>query len=158
MDIQENYENFFIRYGAPSDEGAAEIRLYYTRPEKIDTLDRIMRADQYAAEDIERLELYIEILKHYRQELCKQYNELVTAATVPGIKLVRERQCWNGGKVLYRMTWYTHYIDSGLDVTDRYEVYKGTERHKAISDYRDYVKSHPGILATMQIEKAKWEK
>ncbi len=158
MDIQKNYESFFSRYGAPSDEGNAEIRLYYTRPEKIDTLDRIMREDQHAADSIHRLEQYIEILKHYRQELCKRYNELTTAATVPGVKLVRERQSWTGGKVLYRITWYTHYIDSGIDVTDRYEVYKGTERHQAISDYQGYVKSHPGILATMQIEKAKWEK
>lgn len=158
MSMHENYESFFSRYGAPSDEGAAEIRLYYTRPEKIDTLDRIMSVDQHAVEDIQRLELYIEILKRYRQELCKQYNELATAATVPGVKLVRERQYWNGGKVFYKLTYYTHYIDSDLDVTNRYEVYKGTERHQAISDYRDYVKSHPGILATMQIEKAKWEK
>lgn len=158
MNIRENYESFFSRYGAPSDEGHAEIRLYHTRPEKIDTLDGIARADQRAADNIQCLELYIEVLKHYRQELCKQYNELATAATVPGVKLVRERQYWNDGKVFYKLTWYTHYIDSGLDVTDRYEVYKGTERHKAISDYRDYAKSHPGILATMQIEKAKWEK
>ena len=158
MSIHENYENFFNRYGAPSDEGTAEIRLYYTRPEKIDTLDRIMREDQHSSYDIKSLELYIEVQKHYRQELCKQYNELATAATVPGVKLVRERQYWNDGKVFYKLTWYTHYIDSGFDVTDRYEVYKGTERHQAISDYRDYVRSHPGILATMQIEKAKWEK
>lgn len=155
MDIQENYESFFSRYGAPSDEGNAEIRLYYTRPEKIDTLERIMSVDQHAVDDIQRLELYIEVLKHYRQELCKQYNVLATAATVPGVKLVRERQYWNDGKVFYKLTWYTHYIDSDLDVTDRYKIYKGTERHQAISDYRNYVKSHPGILATMQIEKAK---
>ena len=156
MDI--NYENFFNRCGFPSNESNAEIRLYYTRPEKIDTLDRIIREDQRAADSIQRLEQYIEVLKLYRQELCKRYNELTTAATVPGVKLVRERQSWNSGKVLYRITWYTHYIDSGLDVTDRFEVYKGTERYQAISDYRDYVKSHPGILSTMQIEKAEWEK
>lgn len=158
MNTNEYYNRFFSRYGADCDEGNAVIHLYHTRPDAIDTLDRIAREDLGAQEDIQKLEQYIAVLKHYREELCKRYNELATAATLPGVKLVRERQSWNGGKVFYRLTHYTHYIDSDHDVVDKETVYKGTERRTAIAAYQDYIKAHPGILAKMDIEKSKWEK
>ena len=155
MYIQQAYQSFFSEYGRPYLESNEEIRIWLLHPDALDTLEDVVRYDKSAAEYIARLESCVDILKYYRQELCKQYNKLATAASAPGIKLLREHSC---GKIKYRITWYTHYIDTGKDVKNEYKVFSGRERHIAIKQYREYVKAHPGIIATMDIEKPKWER
>lgn len=155
MDVQQAYQSFFSKYGQPCTESNEVFRIWLLHPDALDTLEEVARYDKNAAEYIAGLESRINILKYYRQELCKRYNGLATAASTPGIKLVRERNC---GKVKYRISWYTHYIDSGKDVENEYKVFPGRERHNAIKEYKEYVKAHPGIIATMNIEKSKWER
>jgi len=157
MDIQQAYQYFFTQYGQPSKEANEEFRIWLRRPDTLDKIEDVAKFDEYAAEHIEKLEEHIAILKMYRQELCKQYNQLATAATAPGIRLERERHYYEK-KVRYRITWYTHYIDSGKDVTNEYKLFAGTDRYLAIKEYKKYVKAHPGIIATMSIEKSKWER
>lgn len=157
MDIKQRYKDFFTRYGQPSDMSDSSICFYLRRPDTLDSTRQLADYDKEAAEYIEKLEQHIEILKMYRQELCKQYNILLTAATVQGVRLEREWDRWKN-KVRYRITWYTHYIDSGKDVTDTFKLFPGKERHIAIKEYKEYVKAHPGILADMDIQKAKWER
>jgi hypothetical protein len=151
------FSEFFTKYGSPTDETDKSVRLYITRPDKLDKLDRIEHADQVAAEKIAELEKCIDFLKIYRRELVTRYNEITTAATVPGVKLVRKRGYYDK-KVTYQLITYTHYVESDQDVTDNTETFKGTDRNIAIKTYKDYVKAHPGILAGMDIEKRRWEK
>lgn len=157
MDIQQAYQNFFTRYGQSSEEANKELRIWLLKPDTLDKIENVVKMDGRAAGYIEEMEAYIAILKIYRQELCKQYNNLATAANVPGIKLDRERMYYEK-KVRYRITWYTHYIDSGKDVDNEYKLFNGTERHLAIKEYKEYVKAHPGIITSMNIEKSKWER
>lgn len=157
MDIQQTYQDFFTQYGQPSEEANKELRIWLRRPDTLDKIEDVTKSDEYAAEYIKKLEEYMAILKIYRQELCKQYNQLAIAATAPGIRLERERRYYEK-KVRYRITWYTHYIDSGKDVDNEYKLFAGTDRHLAVKEYKEYVKAHPGIIATMSIEKSKWER
>ena len=157
MDIQQTYQEFFTRYGGLAEEANKTIYLHVCRPDMLDKTEDIAYYDGCATSYITQFETYIAILKLYRQELCKQYNQLATAANVPGIKLDRERMYYEK-KVRYRITWYTHYIDSGKDVDSEYKLFTGNERHLAIKEYKEYVKNHPGIIATMNIEKSKWER
>ena len=157
MDIEKAYQNFFSRYGSPSKSSDQKIHIWLTHPDSLDKLKDVEYHDKHAAQYIQDLENYIEILKVYRQNLCKRYNELATAATVPGIKLVRERNYYEK-KVRYRITWYTHYIDANKDVETEYKLFNGTERHAAIKEFKEYVKSHPDIISSMNIEKSKWER
>ena len=157
MDIEKSYQDFFSRYGSPSKSSDKNIHIWAIRPDALDKLKDVEYHDRQAAQHIQELECYIEVLKLYRQNLCKRYNELVTAATIPGIKLTRERHSYEK-KVRYRITWYTHYIDSNKDVETEYKLFNGTERHTAIKEFKEYVKSHPDIISSMNIEKSKWER
>lgn len=150
------FSEFFTQYGSPSVEANRNVRLYIMRPDRLDTLDRVEYADQIAAEKIEELEKYIDFLKIYRRELVARYNEIATAAALPGIKLIREKRY--RGNVYYKLILYTHYIDFDQDVIIKTDTYPGKERHTAINAYNSYVKSHPGIIASMDIDKSKWEK
>ena len=135
MDIQQTYQDFFTQYGQPSEEANKELRIWLRRPDTLDKIEDVTKSDEYAAEYIKKLEEYMAILKIYRQELCKQYNQLATAATAPGIRLERERRYYEK-KVRYRITWYTHYIDSGKDVDNEYKLFAGTDRHLAVKEYK----------------------
>lgn len=49
-------------------------------------------------------------------------------------------------------------VDCGKEVEQERTTYPGTARSQAIKDYNAYVKSHPGILAYLEIEKSQWER
>lgn len=151
------YDNFFTRYGSASTEAHDTIYVHALRPDQLDKLPDVVRYDKSAADTIARLEKEIDALKIYRRELCNRYNELSTAATVPGVKLIRERR-YSEKKVYYKLIFFTHYIDSEKDVVDKTNVFKGINRNEAIKAYNDYVKKHPGILCSMDIEKSRWER
>ena len=109
MDIQQTYQDFFTQYGQPSEEANKELRIWLRRPDTLDKIEDVTKSDEYAAEYIKKLEEYMAILKIYRQELCKQYNQLATAATAPGIRLERERRYYEIKGALSHHLVYTLY-------------------------------------------------
>ena len=102
------------------------------------------------------MERKIEQLKAYRLALSERYNYLASAPQQPVVRLKRVKSY--SGKVFYHLNTYTKNLLDGNEVETSSTHYTGTERSKAISDYKSYVKSHPGITAEMQIEKPKWER
>ncbi len=126
----------------------------------------IIRRDKWTAEAIERIEEGLQILKDYRVALAERYAEIETAATIPVIRLRRYKGYYSDNKVYYYLEQITRYVDQpdkdkGTSYTDRIDEstkYPGTERKQALNDFEAYKKAHPGIIAELDIEKARWER
>lgn len=154
---QKNLDELFTRYGNPSTEAEFRITGYYTKANAIDELDRIRRADENAQRDIEQMQEKIRKLSAYRVSLAERYNFLSTAPTVPVVRLIRRKDSYNN-KVFYYLKTFNRNLLDGHEVQTGCTTYPGTDRLKAIDDFNQYVKSHPGIEAEKQIEKPKWER
>ena len=152
----------FTRYYGHLDEiSDARVNIHVFRPDTLDDLDRISRADATAQGYIDDLNERIRQLNAYRQCLYERYNEVATAPTVPVVKLIRRRYGGYGKdahKILYDLKIYTRNLNDNKEVETHCTTYPGTERNKAIAAYKAYVKAHPGIAAEMDIEKGRWER
>lgn len=147
----------FQRYGQPSDEANIELRDYFIKAESINEAERIQRYDESAARLIQRCEETISRLAAYRVSLAERYSYLATAPCIPVVRLERERNSYSG-KVYYFLLTLRRFLEDGTEVEESRKKYPGTERWKAVSDFKAYVKAHPGITAEMDIEKMRWEK
>ena len=126
-------EAMFQRYGRPSEDAEISLRGYFTKPEGMLEPQRIARADQDAAQLIARCEETIRQLAAYRLALTEQYGRLATAPTQPVVRLKRQR----GDRITYRLETLRRFVESGLEVREgEARVYPGTERHRAIADFR----------------------
>lgn len=153
-------EEAFQRYGAPSREWELRTYSHFLHPDELDKPERVIFYDKNAERAIKELESTIETLKSYRQALSERYNYLVTASTVPVVRLKRRRD-YSSNKVFYDLILSIRFVDCGKDgkeVEQERTTYPGTARSQAIKDYNAYVKSHPGILAYLEIEKSQWER
>ena len=72
------YNELFTRYGSPSEQAEVCVRSYLTRPDKLDTAQRIADYDKSAADTIQQCKELIEDLGLYRQDLARRYAELET--------------------------------------------------------------------------------
>lgn len=154
---QKDIEELFTRYGSPSNEAEFRIFGYYTKADSIDELDRIKRADENVVQDIERLQKKIRQLSAYRVSLAERYNFLATAPTVPVVRLIRRKDSYSN-KVFYYLKTFDRNLIDGHEVQTGCTTYPGTDRRKAIEDFNQYVKAHPGIESEKNIEKARWER
>lgn len=156
MEIENKaYSPLFERYGSPSRE--AEIRLYgyLTRPDKLDTFDRIRHMDDNAARLIADCKHLVTQLSAYRQDLAARYNDL---ATMPSRdRLVLERVPNYSGKITYYIRVFTDYED-GTTVNTSSETFEGRDRHKAIARFEEIRKQRPCIEAEKRIDKKQWER
>ena len=153
---EKELQELFTKYGHPSTESDEKIYIYLTHPEAINKLTDVVKYDEKAIDYIAELERKITQLKAYRLALSERYNYLASAPQQPVVRLKRGKSY--SGKVFYHLNTYTKNLLDGNEVETSSTKYTGPERSKAISDYKAYVKSHPGILAEMQIEKPKWER
>lgn len=154
---RKDIDELFTRYGSPSNEAEFRITGYYTKADSIDELDRIKRADENVQRDIERMQEKIRQLSAYRVSLAERYNFLATAPTDPVVRLIRHKDSYSN-KVFYYIKTFDRNLIDGHEVQTGCAEYTGTDRRKAIDDFNKYIKSHPGIEAEMQIEKARWER
>ena len=150
-----SYNDLFTRYGSPSNQAEITIREYLTRPDKLDTAQRIADYDKSAARTIERCKELIEDLSLYRQDLARRYAELETMSYK--LRLEIERQKRYDNKVHYYVRMVKVYED-GSAIKEIDEAYAGTERHEALARFAQLKKERPGIEAVKNIEKSKWEK
>ena len=153
--LKPTYANLFESYGSPREE--AEIRLYgyLTRPDKLDTFNRIRDNDDRAARMIADCKHLVAQLTAYRQDLAKRYNEL---AKMPSRdRLLLERAPHYSGKIIYYIRFITEYED-GTTVCTASESFEGRDRHKAIARFEELKKQRPGIEAIKDIETRSWER
>lgn len=133
--------------------------LYLKNPATLQTVEDCQQNDARLARYISDLESELETLRTLRQETFSRMQFLYSVPWVPKVELTRERRYYRDNKVFYYLTCWKIYSDSSVDpeLVSRQE-YPGTSRHQAIADYHAYVKSHPGILHEMHIEKGRWER
>lgn len=117
-----------------------------------------MYYDGYAKRGIEEAETMINQLKNYRLSLYERAREILAAPWHMELLLRRQRN-YAENKISYYLETIKVYDTDGIppEIIDQ-KTFGGKERHKAIAEYRSYIKSHPGIICKMQIEKGKWEK
>lgn len=145
-DIEQMIDQMFMRYGSPAEFIEFTNRISISRPDILDSIDRVLYYDGYAAECMKGLQRSIEKLQLYRIALQRRYNYLVTSPTADVIKLSRKRDGWSN-KVFYYLTLCSRNILDGHDVVNSTKKYEGRQRHIAIADYRQYIKDHPGVIA-----------
>lgn len=155
MENNKSYSALFSRYGSPSREADIRISGYLTRPDYLDTFDRIKHQDETAARIIADCKRLVSQLIEYRQDLAARYSALATMPSRESIELQRYRG-YHGG-VTYYIRFWTQY-DDGTRVKTATETYSGKERHKAIARFEELKKQRPGIEAEKRIEKQQWEK
>lgn len=149
-------EKLFTRYGSPSKEAEIRIHHYCTRPDQIDTLDRITWQDRAAAETLKALDAASAQLRAYRAALFERYNQIATAPTIPVVKLLREKH-WKDSKVYYHLIVTRRDPATGHETETARTTYPGTKRREALAAFAEYVKAHPGIHAEKDIAKKSWE-
>ena len=154
------------KYGSYSDTYDKGLRVHIYDPGRIFEEKQLKLYDEWAEKDIKDLEEMLVILKDYRQVLAGRFSELATSATIPVIRLHRQRDFWKDHKVFYYLQEITRYLDSpdqknGTSYTDvviNTTKYAGSDRRDAIKAFNDYKKAHPGIEAILDIEKSRWER
>ena len=95
-------------------------------------------------------------MKIYRLAIAEQYNKLQTAPVKKIVRLERKKDTYNN-LVFYWLLTIDKYEDGHEEQTSSVK-YLGTDRMKAINDFKQYQKEHPGISASMNIKKAAWER
>lgn len=134
------------------------VRCYLIDPKTIDTVDRAIYWGNSAAEHIRQCESMITRLKEYQKMIFDRVQELETAPYHPRVTLLRERSL-RDSKVFYYLIVEKVYETPGMKpVSLQSTKYSGTDRREAIKAFEAYKKSHPGIEAVLDIEKASWEK
>lgn len=154
---EKELQELFSRYGSPSKECDARVNIYLTAPDALKEPEKVLYYDNKAIDYIKALADKIEQLKAYRMALAERYNYLATAPTQSIVRLKRQRQYYDN-KVYYFLVTYSRNMLDGSETETASTKYTGQERHKAIADYKAYIKSHPGIIAEMDIKKSKWER
>lgn len=115
--------------------------------------------DSRLQRQISDLESELELLRNLRSQNFQRMQYLYSLTYFPMVKLSRSRRGYPHEKVFYFLEEWKVYEDSAVspELVSRTE-YPGTERHRAISDFRAYVRSHPGIRSEMNIEKGSRER
>ena len=139
-------------------DGELWVRCYLISPETIDDMDRAIYWGHHAAKYIQECEGMINQLKQYQQKIFERVQELQTAPYHHRVTLLRERRYYEK-KVYYHLIVEKVFDAPGIRPVEIQRTnYPGTERREAIKAFEAYKKTHPGIEAVLDIEKARWEK
>lgn len=131
--------------------------VYYSLHDPHDetNLQRLKDRDRWAVQSSSDLEEAIKTLQSYRKDIAERADFLINSNPAKRILLEREKR-WKGN-----VTYYLRFISVYPDGTEgeiSCTTYPGSERHAAIKDFKEFVKTHPGIPHEMNIEKSKWER
>lgn len=134
------------------------VRCYLIDPKTIDTMENAAYWGNSAARYIKSCEGMISQLKKYQQMIYERVQELETAPYHHRVTLLREKRYYEK-KVFYHLIVEKVYDTPGIKPVEIERTnYPGAERREAIKAFEVYKKSHPGIEAILDIEKAEWEK
>lgn len=150
-----SYEELFTQYGHRSDDGRVNIRGCFGRPEKQDKLESVIYQDQTAARLIRECLETVELLKEYRQALAQRYGQLETMPFKEELSLTRRKSY--RGPVTFTVRLERRYSD-GTTVNIFTEAFSGKERKQAVEKFNAMKSERPGIAASVDLDKAVWEK
>ena len=151
-----SYQDLLQRYGSPSKTADHTIYIHVAAPSTLSTTAEVAHRDQWAAQDIARLESYVENLRDYRRALAARYAELETMGFAYRLELHRNPS-WSGGNVTYELKLVKLYAD-GTEVNEQRQVFPGKERRAALKTFDEMKRSRPGIETVLDIEKRQWER
>lgn len=130
---------------------------YLPDPRSLNTLKECTYQGGSAARYAAELKAMIETMEAYQSLIFDRVQELSVAPYHTELNLTRHKRYDN--KVYYYLEVKKVYDVDGIGPeTIERTVYPGTERHKALADFAAYQKSHPGIIASKDIAKGKWER
>lgn len=120
-------------------------------------IDTIRAYDDYAKNDIIRLQAAIKRMQEYRSKLYEHAQKLATAEYTLQVSIKREKRYYRDNKVYYYINIAKVFPGIGTE-TILAETYPGTERNKAIARYTELCKQYPQAEHIKSIDKARWEK
>ena len=139
-------------------DGELSVRCYLIDPKTIDDLDRAVYWGNSAAQHIKDCEGMINQLKQYQQKIYERVQELETAQYHHRVTLLRENRYYQK-RVFYYLIVEKVFDTPGIKPVEiQRTTYSGPERRDALKAFEAYKKSHPGVEAVLDIEKARWEK
>lgn len=139
-------------------DGELSVRCYLIDPKTIDDLDRAVYWGNSAAQYIKDCESMINQLKQYQQKIYERVQELESAQYHHRVTLLRENRYYQK-RVFYYLIVEKVFDTPGIKPVEiQRTTYSGPERRDALKAFEAYKKSHPGIEAVLDIEKARWEK
>lgn len=145
----------FTRFGNPCDTIEPKIYGFFSSPDSILNPSDMPRHDKRAEQMIAECQRMILKMEAYRIALAERYNALLTAPSIPVVRLER----YNGySGIVYYLRVFRRYAETGEQYETECQTFTGKDRSKAIKAYREYVKAHPGITAELDIEKRPWER
>mgnify|MGYP004482796761 FL=1 len=125
--------------------------------EVVADIDTIRAYDDYAKNDIIRLQAAIKRMQEYRSKLYEHAQKLATAEYTLQVSIKREKRYYRDNKVYYYINIAKVFPGIGTE-TILAETYPGTERNKAIARYNELCKQYPQAEHIKSIDKARWEK
>lgn len=129
---------------------------YLLSPAALNSMDTLTNYGQNADHAIAECNAMIEKLNAYKMQLYERAQQIAAAPWHTELLLKRERGYHT---ISYFLQLKKVYDAPGIEPeTLKSTKYPGRERCTAIKAYRDYIKSHPGITAHMEISRAAWEK
>lgn len=139
-------------------DGELSVRCYLIDPKTIDDLDRAIYWGNSAADHIKQCEAMIDQLKQYQQMIYERVQEIETAPYHHRVTLLRENRYYQK-RVFYYLIVEKVFDTPGIKPVEiQRTTYSGPDRRDALKAFEAYKKSHPGIEAVLDIEKARWEK
>ena len=134
-----------------------EIRVFQSvqRPASFTDPKRILDRDRMIVTFLRDLENLTENLRQYRRDLAVRYNELSTMPYNLRLSCVRNRS-FSTKRVTFTVT-LSRILEDGTVIEEISEKYPGIERKQALARYENLKKTHPGIEASLDLEKAFWE-
>lgn len=139
-------------------DGELSVRCYLIDPKTIDDLDRAVYWGNSAAQYIKDCESMINQLKQYQQKIYERVQELESAQYHHRVTLLRENRYYQK-RVFYYLIVEKVFDTPGIKPVEiQRTTYSGPERRDALKAFEAYKKSHPGVEAVLDIEKARWEK
>ena len=139
-------------------DGELSVRCYLIDPKTIDDLDRAVYWGNSAAQYIKDCEGMTNQLKQYQQKIYERVQELESAEYHHRVTLLRENRYYQK-RVFYYLIVEKVFDTPGIKPVEiQRTTYSGPERRDALKAFEAYKKSHPGVEAVLDIEKARWEK
>ena len=140
------------------NDGELSVRCYLIDPKTIDDMDRAVYLGNSAAQYIKDCESMIDQLKQYQQQIYERVQQLESAQYHHRVTLLRENRYYQK-RVYYYLIVEKVFDTPGIKPVEiQRTTYSGPERRDALKAFEAYKKSHPGVEAVLDIEKARWEK
>ena len=134
--------------GLCAQPGDMNFHTHIENPESLVKPDSVLAYERAAAAAISRLTTMIDDLQAYRMALGQRYGYLISAPTVPVVKLTME---FDGKRTYYYIKTFRRY-DNGMEYEESGRQFLDSELSMAILEFNEYKRSHPGIIAESDIE------